>query len=127
LQGGLTGNKVTTAARIAVTAVPAVPADSDPVALCPSSYAFADRVDDSGDFMSRHPRVPDARPCSLLGHGIAVADATSIDLYTHVSSDGLCDLAFNEFKGATGLSDLHDSHLWHTVSPFDVFHIDRSR
>jgi len=96
----------------------AVPADPGPLASRPTGNPFADRIDDSGDFMSRHPRVLDARPYSLLGHGIAVADAASLDFYTHLSNAGLFDLAFNEFKGAAGTSDLHDTHLCHNVSPF---------
>jgi hypothetical protein len=97
-----------------------MPADSDPLALCPAGNACTDRVDDSGDFMSRNPRVLNARPRSLLGHGIAVADATSLDFYPHLSSAGLWDIAFNELKGATSVSYLHDSHHWHNVSPFDM-------
>jgi hypothetical protein len=120
LQGDLTGHEVTATAGIAVTAVPAVPADPDPLAPRPSGDAFAERIDDSGDLMSGNPRIPDARPLSLLRQGIAVADAARFDLYTHVSGSGLCDLAFNELKGAAGMTDLHDSHLWHDVSPFDL-------
>ncbi len=69
------------------------------------------RVNDSGDFRARNPRVLDARPRSILGHGIAVADATSVDHYPHLPSARLWDLPFNEFKGAAGMSDLHGTHL----------------
>jgi hypothetical protein len=114
----LTGNEVTTAARIAVTAVPAVPADPDPLALRPSGNPFADRIYDSGDFMSRHPRVLDTRPQSLPGHGITVADAARFDLYANLPGARIRNIAFNKFKWATSLSDLHDTHLCHKVSPF---------
>ena len=40
----------------------------------------ADRVDDAGDLVSRHARVLDAGPESLLGQGVAVADAARLDL-----------------------------------------------
>ncbi len=40
-----------------------------------------------------------------------MANATSLDLYAHVSSAGLRDLAFHEFKRSTSTSDLHDTHL----------------
>jgi len=111
LGGDLTGNEVTAAARIAVTAVAAVPADSDPLALRPSGDACAHRVNDSGDFMSWDPRVLNAWPRSLLGHGIAVTDSTSLNLDAHVSNAGLRDFAFNNFKGSIRASDLHDTHL----------------
>jgi hypothetical protein len=111
LEGDLTGNKVTAAARIAVTAVPAVPADPDPLALCPSNNACANSVNDAGYFMSRDPRVLNARPQSILDHDIAVTDATCINLYSHMADAGLRDLAFNKFKGTARASDLHYTHL----------------
>jgi hypothetical protein len=106
----LAGNEVTTTARIAVPAVSAVPADSDPLAWCPPGDACPDRIDDSGDLMSWDPRVLDARPDSLLCKEVAVADATRLNLDAHEPSPGLWDVAFNELKGAFRLSDLHDTH-----------------
>jgi hypothetical protein len=111
LEGDLAGNKIAAATGITISAVPAVPADSDPLALYPSDNAYADRVNYSGDFMSRNPRVLDTRPHSLLGHGITVANSTSLNLYTHMPGTRICDLAFNEFKWAAGTSYLNDSHL----------------
>jgi hypothetical protein len=106
----LAGNEVTTTARIAVPAVSAVPADSDPLAWCPPGDAWADRINDSGDLVSWDPWVLEARPSSLLCKGVAVADATSLNLEAHESSPGLWDVAFNELKTAFRLSDLHDTH-----------------
>jgi hypothetical protein len=111
LEGDLTGNKVTAATRIAVTTVTAVPADSDSLAFCPSNNAWANSVNDSGDFMSRDPRVLNARPQSVLGHDIAVTDSASVDLYAHMANAGLCDLAFNKFKRAASTRDLHCMHF----------------
>ena len=91
--------------------MPAVPADSGPLTRYPSSDAVAGRIDESGDFMSRNPRVLEARPSSILGHGIAVADATSLDLYAHLASAGFRYLAFHEFQGAARASYLYDTHF----------------
>ena len=96
--------------------MPAVPADAGTLTSFPADHPVADRVNDAGYFMSRDPRVLDTRPHSLLGQGIAVADAASLDLYPHLSRAGLRDLSFNEFEGATGTSDLHDAHLRHSFS-----------
>ena len=78
---------------------------------CPPGNTPADRVDDSGDFVSRDPWVLDSRPHPFLYESIAVADATSLYFYTHLSSARLFDLQFNEFKGTTGTSDLHCPHF----------------
>jgi hypothetical protein len=82
-----------------------------PLFLCPSHNAWANSVNDSGNFMSRDPRVLNAGPQSILGHDITVTDATSIDLYSHMAGTGLWDLAFNKLKGAAGTSDLYCTHL----------------
>jgi hypothetical protein len=91
-------------------AVSAVPGDSDPLAWCPPGDVWADRIDDAGDLMAWDPRVLDAGPDALLCKGVAVADATSLNLDAHGSGPGLWDVAFNKLKGALPLGDLHDTH-----------------
>src|SRR5262245_5190566 len=66
LKGDLAGDEVSATARIAAPAVSAVPANSDPLARRPPGDVHADRVDYSGDLMSRNPRVLDARPGSFF-------------------------------------------------------------
>ena len=51
LERNLAGDKITAAARITVAAVAPVPADADPLALCPSGAACAYGIDDTGDLM----------------------------------------------------------------------------
>src|SRR5207302_11389843 len=64
-------------------------------------------------------RILEARPAALLGKRIAVADATSLDLYTHRSGSGLRDFALNDLERAFRVRDLCDTHLRHpSVSPF---------
>ncbi|MGH7260661.1 MAG: hypothetical protein ACREI9_08285 [Nitrospiraceae bacterium] len=45
-----------------------------------------------------------------------MADATSLNLDAHGSNAWLWDFAFNEFEGATRMSDLHGAHLRHNSS-----------
>ena len=80
LERDLTGNEIAAPARIAVAAVAAVPANANPLPLCPSSNAWTDRVNDSGDLVPWDARVLNARPGSLLGHGITMANSTSFTL-----------------------------------------------
>src|SRR5208337_2314000 len=63
----LAGNEVTATAGIAIPAVSAMPADPGPLTGRPSGHAAADRINNSGNFMSRDTRVRDAGPGSLLG------------------------------------------------------------
>jgi hypothetical protein len=112
----LAGHEVTTTARIAVPAVSTVPADSDPLAWCPPGDACAGRINDPRDLMSWDPRVLEARPDSLHCKGVAVADATGLNLDANGSSPGLWDVAFNKVKGAFRLSDLHNTHPRHRSS-----------
>jgi hypothetical protein len=94
----------------------AVPAHAGALAFGPSLNAGAYRIDNTGDFMPRHARILDARPRSLLGHGITVTDAASFDLDAHRTGAGFGDFAFNNFKGSIRPSDLHNTHLRHNFS-----------
>jgi len=116
LKRDLTRNKVAAAARVAIAAVSAMPADADSLAWCPSNDACPDRVNNSGDLMSRDPRVLNARPGSFLCERITVANATSLNLDAHQTRSGFGDFTFNNFPRPIGTSDLHDTHLRHNSS-----------
>jgi len=61
--------------------------------------------------MAWNARILQAGPVAFFHHRIAVADAAGFDFDAHLSSSGLRDFAFNEFKGAIRVSNLHDTHL----------------
>jgi len=111
LKRDLTRNKVAAAARVAIAAVSAMPADADSLAWCPSNDACPHCVDNSGDLMSRNTRVLDARPGSFLCERITVANATSFNLDTHRSGAGLWNLTLDNFKRPIWASNLHNMHL----------------
>src|SRR5207245_10998693 len=94
----------------AVPAMPAVPADSDPLARRPSGDARADRVDGASDLVPGDARILDAGPESELGKGVTVTDAARLDLDAHGSGTGLGDLALDELEGGIRTSGLRDTH-----------------
>ena len=73
-----------------------MPTNSDPLAGGPSGDFPADRIDDAGNLMSRNSRILDAGPESLLGKGVAVANAAGLDFDTHAAIARLGDFAFTQ-------------------------------
>src|SRR4029434_776389 len=74
------------------------------------------RIDDSGDLMSRHPRVLDAGRGAFLCNGIGVTNTACFNLDAHRSNAGLRNFTLNELQGTLGTSHLHNTHLRHTSS-----------
>src|SRR4029434_7002095 len=74
------------------------------------------RIDDSGDLMSRHPRVLDAGRGAFLCNGIGVTNTACFNLDAHRSNAGLRNFTLNELQCALGTSHLHNTHLRHTSS-----------
>ena len=114
----LAGKKITASARLAVPAVSAVPTDADPLALGPADDAGADRIDDSGDLMSRNSRVLNTREGPFLGQRVAMADAARLDLDAYPPGGRLRNLSFDKLKGTIRLSNMHDAHLRHCCSSY---------
>ncbi len=65
-QRDLTGKEITAPARIAMSAMPGMPADANSLPRFPFVNARSDRVDQSDDFMSGNARVLNPRPQSHL-------------------------------------------------------------
>ena len=112
----LAGEKVTAAAGLAVPAVSAMPTDSDPLTLGPAHDACADRINNSGNLMSRDSRVLNTWEGTLLGQRVAVADATRLDLDAYPPGGRLRNFTFDKFKLTIRLSNLDDAHLLHELS-----------
>jgi hypothetical protein len=72
-----------------------VPAEADPLACFEEGNFGANCVDDSSNLMARSSRVRNARPEAFFGEHIAVADATSLDAYAHVSRTGIGEFFLN--------------------------------
>jgi hypothetical protein len=91
--------------------MPAMPADSDSLPLCPSGNTLPDRINDSGYFVAGDSRVLNAWERSLFCERVAVTYAASLNFDSHRSCAGFRDIAFNEFKWSIRLRDLHDTHF----------------
>src|SRR5262249_20268244 len=97
--------------------LPAVPADPDALALPPGGDTGADQVDDAGDLVPGHARIRDARPQTILGERIAVADAPGRAAEAEVSGGWLGVLALDQLEFGAGLGNSQPLHRRHEVSP----------
>jgi hypothetical protein len=114
--GDLADQEIATAARVAVTAVPTVPADANPVAEAPAGDAGTEGVNGPGHLVSGDTGILNAGPVALLGQGIAVADAGGLHADAHLARTGLGYLALHDLVGAFGAHDLGRTHPGHRPS-----------
>jgi hypothetical protein len=112
----LARKKIAAPAEVALSAIPAVPADADTLAQFPGRYACAQGIHDPDHFMARNAGILDAREKTFLGHGIAVAHAASLDLDPHRPGTGLREVAFHDFQRGTRTGDLSCSHFLHKIN-----------
>src|SRR5581483_5446434 len=71
--------KFAAAAVVAIAAVAGVPADTDTVADIPALHARTDFIDNADDLVAGDARVLDAGVETVLGNGVAVADAAGLN------------------------------------------------
>jgi hypothetical protein len=88
-----------------------VPAHAHSIAYFPSRDALSQSVKMASDFVARDTWILQARPQTLFYKDIAVADPTSLDLYTHLAWARFGDTAFNQLKIAAWLVNLSDFHF----------------
>ena len=80
---------------IAITAVTAVPTNTDALASSPRLHPFADNIDDSNDLVSRHTRILDTGPESFFDQRIAVTNAARLHLEAHPARLRVGNIAFD--------------------------------
>ena len=80
---------------VAIAAVPAMPTNPDALAILPWLHAFADSIDDSDYFMSRHTRILNPGPESFLYQRIAMTNAARFDFDSHPPWLRLGNVAFD--------------------------------
>ena len=105
--------EVALAARCALPAVAAVPADADALALRPRGDAGADRVDAARDLVAGHARQRELRELAAAHEHVAVAHATRLDADAHLIRSGLRNRTVDELELATRLRDLERFHRCH--------------
>src|SRR5467141_2340615 len=109
-------HEITAAARVAIAAMSAVPADSDSLPHFPPGNARAHSVDDSRDLMPGDARVLDPRPRAFFGIFIAVADAARLHFNPYRSGNRLRNVELHELKGTFRARYLYCPHLRHDSS-----------
>src|SRR5699024_153728 len=102
---------VAAAARVAVAAVAAEPADPDPPAHLPRERVVADGLDPAGDLVAGDPRVLDTRRAALDREGVGVADAAGLHPDQDLAGAGGGDVALHELEWPAGGSGLHRPRL----------------
>src|SRR6266851_819805 len=98
--------------------LPAVPADSNPLAFLPFLHARAHLVDHAGHFVSWDARISNAGEKAFLGNHVTVTDSTGLDADTYLPRSWLRNFSFYDFKICSGLRHLHGFHFRHCFSPF---------
>src|SRR5229473_1837507 len=106
----LTQDEVARAAGLANAAVPAVPADPNPLARLPGGHALADGIHPSDHLMAGDPRVDHAGKLPFLDERIRVTDAASLDGDAHLAPSCVGDGLLDELEGRPWLRDLDGSH-----------------
>jgi len=104
-----------------------MPADPDPLPRRPARNIGADFIDAADHLVARHPRILEARPQSILGAAVAVADAARLDLDPDRAGAGLPDVPLDEFERPARLPHLDRAHLRHIGSPQLIILMSRSR
>jgi hypothetical protein len=73
----------------------AVPAHANSLALAPIRDAGADRIDASGDFVTRHTWILKSRPEPVFNEHIAVADAACFHFHPDLPGARFREVAFD--------------------------------
>src|SRR5882672_9817637 len=94
--------------------LPAVPADSNPLAFLPFLHARANLVDHAGHFVSWYARIGNAGEEAFLSNHVTVTDSTGLDADPYVPRSWLRNFSLHDFKVCTGLRHLHGFHFRHS-------------
>src|SRR3989442_963411 len=111
-------DEIPTTTWVTVTAVPAMPAHTDPLALLPRCRARADLVNDAGHLVACDARVLQPRPMSLLHEHVTMTDPTGLHLEAHLVRPRRRHLSLDHLEWAARTTNLHRSHLCHRQASF---------
>src|SRR5207247_3919013 len=96
-QGYLACKELAASAMVAIAAIPAVPTNTDALAILPWFRLFADKLDNPNHLVSWHTRIFNTKPKSFLNQVITVTHAACINLDTHPSRLRFGNISFNRF------------------------------
>jgi len=102
-------DEIAAAARDAVVAMSAVPAQADALPGLEERNLRSNRIHHPGDLVARNARKLDARPLTELRQRIAVTNPAGLHANAHMARTGLRKFLLNEFEGAARGGDLHST------------------
>jgi len=105
-----TVDEISSPARLALEAMPAMPAHANALSGLPQRDVGTDCIDASRDLMSRHAWILNARPEALFHQRITVTNAAGFDLNANLTTGGLRDRSLDDFETSTWLADLNGFH-----------------
>jgi hypothetical protein len=88
-----------------------MPANSSALTHRPLPDVTSERVYAAGDFMTRHARILESRPDTILDEHIAVANPACLHFYTNLPCARFGNVAIDQFKASTGLTNLRRFHF----------------
>ena len=103
--------EITTPTRFAYETMSAVPAYADALTFFPLRHIAANRIDASGNFMTRHSWILQTGPKSLFDEHVAVANPARLHFHANLAGARLGNLAFHQFPSATRFADLRRFHF----------------
>ena len=93
--------------------MPSKPAHTDPLPGGPADDAGTDRVDGTGNLVTRNPGEGKAWPLTFHGKTVTVTHPAGLDTDPHLALRRLRHLALNRFKRTATLRHLYRPHLSH--------------
>lgn len=108
--GILAVDELTAAARIALEAVPAMPAHAHAIAGLPRRDLVANGIDAPRDLVTGNPREFDAGIGTGLDEHVAVAHAAGLDLDPDPAARRRGDVSLDDLEGSIGSADLDGFH-----------------
>jgi hypothetical protein len=88
-----------------------MPADAHAFALFPIRDSVTNKIDNSGDFVARHPRIFEPWPQTVFDENVAMANSARFNFYANLSATWLWNVALDDFKISTGFADLCGFHF----------------
>src|ERR1700692_632666 len=90
-----------------------VPTNAYALALFPGGNGRSQFINNTCDLVPGHARILEARPLTLFGKGIAMADSAGLHANPDVAGRRRGDLALDKLEFGSGRSNLDSFHFWH--------------
>src|SRR5262249_32164241 len=103
-------------ARIAISAVSAIPANTHALSRRPESHTGADRVDEADDLVTGHARICEQGKASFFREAVAVTHTASLDFDSDHSRTWRGNVPFHDLERRFWTCNLNSTHFGHRCS-----------